>query len=185
MDNDTKTPNQIIRPNYQKNDNTLHGQHGPTLLRTKWEHILKININWGKMWRTLSNSFSNPHDSKTWFKLAHRALRLNGNDKTTTSNKCRLSERESHVHLLTCNKLNALRRLVLQLLLATGMELDDFSYPYTWLTCLDKNNEPLNKLQVALITIHWNFLVGVCSAQLLQDAIHGTGCCRSNMATWE
>eukprot|EP00965_Chrysotila_dentata_P199893 6179652-Pleurochrysis_carterae.AAC.3 len=110
------------------------------------------------MWRTLSNSFSNPHDSKTWFKLAHRALRLNGNDKTTTSNKCRLSERESHVHLLTCNKLNALRRLVLQLLLATGMELDDFSYPYTWLTCLDKNNEPLNKLQVALITIHWNFL---------------------------
>eukprot|EP00965_Chrysotila_dentata_P258235 6213152-Pleurochrysis_carterae.AAC.2 len=138
----------------------------------KWEQILPINVDWKKMWRTLSNSFSNPYDSKTWFKLSHRALRLNGNDRAINSNKCRLCEhiRESHAHFLTCNKLNdTRRRLVLQLLSATGMDLDTFFSPYTWLTCLDKHNQPLNEVQVALVTIHWNILYKHMTKQKLDN----------------
>eukprot|EP00965_Chrysotila_dentata_P256122 6212440-Pleurochrysis_carterae.AAC.3 len=108
----------------------------------------------------LSNNLSNPYDTKTWFKLIHRNLRLNSNDKAVNTNRCRLCEqaRESHAHLLTCSKLNHMRRFVLKLLRATGLDLDSFAYPQTWLTCLNEHNEPLNNVQVALITIHWNVL---------------------------
>eukprot|EP00965_Chrysotila_dentata_P204372 6182287-Pleurochrysis_carterae.AAC.2 len=40
----------------------------------------------------------------------------------------------------------------------TGLDLNTFAYPITWLTCLNKSNEPLTNVQVALITIHWNVL---------------------------
>eukprot|EP00965_Chrysotila_dentata_P155547 5139523-Pleurochrysis_carterae.AAC.1 len=38
------------------------------------------------------------------------------------------------------------------------MDLEAFSFPNTWLTCLDSNNNPLNNVQTALITIHWNIV---------------------------
>eukprot|EP00965_Chrysotila_dentata_P188502 6172776-Pleurochrysis_carterae.AAC.1 len=144
---------------------------GPPSCQNKWDQILHTQIEWKKVWCTLSNNFSNPYDTKTWFKLIHRGLRLNGNDKTVNNNRCRLCNqaRESHVHLLTCNKLNHLRRLVLKLLRATGLNLDFFAYPQTWLTCLNEHNEPLNNVQVALITIHWNVLYKHMTKQKLDN----------------
>eukprot|EP00965_Chrysotila_dentata_P200480 6180003-Pleurochrysis_carterae.AAC.1 len=90
---------------------------GPPSCEKKWEQILHTHIDWKRVWRTLSNSFSNPYDTKAWFKLIHRSLRLNGNDKAVNTNRCRLCEqaRESHAHLLTCSKLNHLQRFVLKL----------------------------------------------------------------------
>eukprot|EP00965_Chrysotila_dentata_P254867 6212020-Pleurochrysis_carterae.AAC.1 len=54
---------------------------GPPSCQSKWDHILRTQIEWKKVWRTLQNTFSNPYDTKTWFRFIHRGLRLNGNDK--------------------------------------------------------------------------------------------------------
>eukprot|EP00965_Chrysotila_dentata_P021111 699355-Pleurochrysis_carterae.AAC.2 len=137
---------------------TLHLKGRANLMPKTMGTILHITIAWKKVWRTLSNCFSNPYDTKTWFRCVHRSLQLNSNDKSVNSRKCRLCDhtKESHAHLLTCSEQNTLRRLVLKLLQATGLDLYSFAYPYTWLTCLDAQNKPLNEVQVALITIHWN-----------------------------
>eukprot|EP00965_Chrysotila_dentata_P258488 6213236-Pleurochrysis_carterae.AAC.1 len=144
---------------------------GPPSCQRKWEQILHTTIAWKKVWRTMSNAFSNPHDTKTWHKFAHRSLRLNSNDKSIDDRKCRLCKqtRESHAHLLTCSQLNPFRRLVLRLLQASGMNLNTFAYPQTWLTCLDTQSEPLNTFQVACITIHWNILYKHMTKQKLDN----------------
>eukprot|EP00965_Chrysotila_dentata_P130174 4304142-Pleurochrysis_carterae.AAC.1 len=86
---------------------------GPPSCQKKWEQILGTPIDWKKVWRTLQNPITNPYDSKTWLRLAHRGLRLNNNDKATDSKACRLCShpKESHAHLLTCSTLNGFRRL--------------------------------------------------------------------------
>eukprot|EP00965_Chrysotila_dentata_P167213 5521363-Pleurochrysis_carterae.AAC.1 len=85
---------------------------GPPSCQRKWEQILGTPIDWKKVWRTLQNPITNPYDSKTWLRLAHRGLRLNNNDKTTDSKACRLCSHhtESHAHLLTCSTLNVTKR---------------------------------------------------------------------------
>jgi len=115
--------------------------------------------------------FSNPYDTKTWLRLIHRGLRFNGNDKSITDNTCKLCHltRESHAHLLTCSKINKLRRLVFKLFRATGFDFDSFVFPNTWLTCLDANNNPLNHVQSAFITIHWNVVYKDMTKQKLEN----------------
>jgi len=158
MANSTRAPNKTVGFNHKSSLFTTNT--GPPARQRTWEQILGIDLQWKRVWRTLSNNFSNPHDSKAWFKSAHRALRLNSNDKTVSQKKCRSCEltRESYAHFLTCAKLNTLRRLVPQKLQAAGLDLNSFDYPHTRLTCLDQHGEPLNDVQVALTIIHWNAL---------------------------
>eukprot|EP00965_Chrysotila_dentata_P236915 6201596-Pleurochrysis_carterae.AAC.1 len=43
-------------------------------------------------------------------------------------------------------------------LIRNRLDLNLLEYPYTWLTCLTEQKTPLNNVQVALITIHWNMV---------------------------
>eukprot|EP00965_Chrysotila_dentata_P107486 3551188-Pleurochrysis_carterae.AAC.1 len=43
---------------------------------------LNVNIPWPKIWASVGTFLTTPTDEKTWFKLIHRALMLNGKQKT-------------------------------------------------------------------------------------------------------
>eukprot|EP00965_Chrysotila_dentata_P260365 6213878-Pleurochrysis_carterae.AAC.2 len=49
------------------------------------------------------------------------------------------------------------------------MDLNSFAYPYTWLTCLDIQNDPLSTIQVACITVYWNMIYKHMTKQKLDN----------------
>jgi len=133
----------------------------------KWDAILGKQCDWPATWKSISDQFISAHDNKTWLRLAHRGLRLRGNDKSEQDPTCRLcgNGRQSHHHLLVCPA--AFRTTVLKLLRATHMNLDSFSYPDTWLTCLNANNQRHSAVQTGIIKIHWNTIYQHITKQTL------------------
>eukprot|EP00965_Chrysotila_dentata_P257601 6212938-Pleurochrysis_carterae.AAC.9 len=132
----------------------------PLNAQRKWDSMLGTTQDRNLVWSSSSGSFTNAHDNKMWLRLAHRGLRLRGNDRQEQDSSCRLcgQTRESQHHLLTCDTINPFRTAVLRLLQATHMDMATFAYPGTWLTCVDAKGTKLTTVQTGLIKIHWNII---------------------------
>eukprot|EP00965_Chrysotila_dentata_P259145 6213457-Pleurochrysis_carterae.AAC.4 len=118
----------------------------PPNLQGAWNTRLNhcgININWPVVWSSVGTFLTTPANDKTWFKLVHRGLMVNG--KESTGKECRLCNfhAESQVHLLTCVKLSEVRQLVASLLMAMGMKPAEIHDELTWLLGINSNGNLL------------------------------------------
>mmetsp|Transcript_25783 Transcript_25783/g.56517 ORF Transcript_25783/g.56517 Transcript_25783/m.56517 type:complete len:209 (-) Transcript_25783:513-1139(-) len=150
-----------------------------------------ICIDWPLVWSSVGTFLTTPVDEKTWFKLAHRGLMVNGEE--TSSTECRLCDfhMESQLHLLSCPKLAPVQKFVSSVLEAMGTglglglglglgpklapvqkfvssvleamgtNLSEIHVELTWLLGIDTNGNILPSTHLALIRIYWRHVYAV------------------------
>eukprot|EP00965_Chrysotila_dentata_P036094 1201782-Pleurochrysis_carterae.AAC.1 len=114
-----------------------------------------VSINWPAVWSSVGTFLTTPADEKTWFKLVHRALRVNGKEDDNKS--CRLCgyHTESQLHLLQCPTLLPVREYVIELFAAMGVSNDTQYNELTWLLGMSADGTLLPPAHVGVVRIFW------------------------------
>ena len=152
-------------------DQTLFKSKEPNCVRN-WPKYLdpSVEINFNKLFKSVSTPFTNPMDEKTWLiGIVHRDLFVRSKDKNAPCSNCRLcgARKESIDHLVIhCKIINKVKRLVRSMLVALGLDKSLLktcpSYIKPWLTTshIDTydGEKELSVSKRALLRIMWRVI---------------------------
>eukprot|EP00965_Chrysotila_dentata_P048098 1595470-Pleurochrysis_carterae.AAC.1 len=115
----------------------------------------QLQIDWPRIWSSIGTFLTTPADEKTWFKLIHRGLMVNG--KEAANKECRLCgfHNESQLHLVCCPKLASVQSFVLSLIKEMDTRLSTIHVELTWLFGVDTRGTLLPPTHLALLRIYW------------------------------